>query len=83
MLFRTTELKFEVVISLDHYALEELQWWLSSIDMVNGNLIRPPILTLFIRTDASKAGWGEVCQGSIQMSVGQMTNELRTQTYDN
>ena len=80
MPFRTTELKFEVVISLDHYALEELQWWLSSIDMVNGNLIRPPLLTLLIRTDASKAGWGEDCQGQHTNERG--SDDKRTQHTD-
>ena len=50
------------------------------VDMVNGNLIRPPILTLFIRTDASKAGWGEVCQG--QHTNERESDDKRTQHTD-
>ena len=53
---------FDVLITLDHDCLEELQWWVSNIDYVNGSPIRPPAPTFFITTDASKTGWGAVCE---------------------
>lgn len=50
-------------ITLDHNPLTELKWWLLDPDSVNGSPITPPAATLFITTDASKTGWGAVCQG--------------------
>lgn len=47
---------FDVSIALDHNPLDELKWWLLNIDSVNGSPITPPASTLFIKTDASKAG---------------------------
>ena len=53
---------FDVLITLDHDCLEELQWWVSNIDYVNGSPIRPPAPTLFITTDVSKTGCDPVCK---------------------
>ena len=49
---------FDVFITLDHNSLEELRWWVSNINFVNGSPIRPPAPTLFITTDASQDGMG-------------------------
>ena len=73
----TAEQNFDVVISLNHKALEELKWWLLNIDSVNDSLIRPPIPTLFVTTDASKTGWGAVFQG--QRTNGRWSDDERLQ----
>ena len=54
---------FDVTVLLDYNSLRELKWWMSNIDSVNGSPITPPLATLCITTDASKTGWGAVCQG--------------------
>ena len=53
---------FDVIITLDHDSLEELHWWVSNINSVTGSPIRPPVPTLFTTTEASKIGWGVVCE---------------------
>ena len=68
---------FDVTITLDHDSLEELHWWVSNINSVNGSPIRPPAPTLFITTDASKTGWGAVCKS--QRTNGHWSDSERTQ----
>ena len=68
---------FDVNLTLDHNPLEELRWWVSNIDSVNGSPIRPPAPTLFITTDASKTGWGAVCE--TQRTNGRWSVSERTQ----
>ena len=68
---------FDVNLTLDHNPLEELCWWVSNIDSVNGSPIRPPAPTLFITTDASKTGWGAVCE--TQRTNGRWSVSERTQ----
>ena len=68
---------FDVFITLDHNSLEELRWWVSNINFVNGSPIRPPAPTLFITTDASKTGWGAVCES--QRTNGRWSVSERTQ----
>ena len=68
---------FDVLITLDHNSLEELHWWVSNITSVNGSSIRPPAPTLFITTDASKTGWGTVCES--QCTNGRWSDSERTQ----
>ena len=68
---------FDLIITLDHKSLEELHWWVSNINSVNGSPIRPPPLTLFITTDASKTGWGAVCEN--QRTNGRWSDSERTQ----
>ena len=53
---------FDLIITLDHDSLEELHWWVSNINSVNGSPIRSPAPTLFITTDAFMTGWGAVCE---------------------
>ena len=38
---------FDATITLDHDSLEELHWWVSNINSVNGSPIRPPAPTLY------------------------------------
>ena len=72
---------FDVTITLDHDSLEELHWWVSNINSVNGSPIRPPaptlLSTLFITTDASKTGWGAVCES--QRTNRRWSDSERTQ----
>ena len=68
---------FDVTITLDHDSLEELHWWVSNINSVNGSPIRPPAPTLFITTDACKTGWGAVCES--QRTNGRWSDSEGTQ----
>ena len=68
---------FDVPITLDHNSLAELHWWVSNITSVNSSPIRPPAPTLFITTDASKTGWGAVCES--QRTNGRWSDSERTQ----
>ena len=68
---------FDVIITLDHDSLEELHWWVSNINSVNGSPIRPPAPTLFITTDASKTGWGAVYES--QCTNRRWSDSERTQ----
>ena len=42
---------------------EELQWWIPKLQIFNGRYLIQPQNFLTIMTDASKKGWGAVCQG--------------------
>ena len=68
---------FDVLTTLDHDSLEELHWWVSNINSVNGSPIAPPAPMLFITTDASKAVWGAVCES--QRTNGRWSDSERTQ----
>lgn len=68
---------FNVTIALDYNSLDDLHWWVSNINSVNGSPIRPPAPTLFITTDASKTGWGAVCES--QRTNGHCSDSKRTQ----
>ena len=68
---------FDVLITLDHDSLEELHWWVSNIHSVNGSPMRSPAPTLFLTTDASKKGWGAVCES--QRTNGRWSDSERTQ----
>ena len=50
---------------------------MSNINSVNGSPIKPPAPTLFITTDASKTGWGAVCES--QRTNGRWSDSERTQ----
>ena len=69
---------FDVTITLDHDSLEELHWWVSNINSVNGSPIRPPAPTLFITTDASKTGRAQSAKVNVQTGVGQTANAHST-----
>ena len=68
---------FDVLIPLDHNSQEELRWWVSNINSVNGSPIRPPAPTLFITTEASKTGCGAVCES--QRTNGRWSDSECTQ----
>ena len=54
---------FDATIALSSEAREELHWWSAHLDAWNGRelLHSPPDLVM--ETDASRKGWGSVCQG--------------------
>ena len=54
---------FDSRISLSIEAIDELRWWLAHLDAWNGRALLHPSLDLIIETDASRMGWGAVCQG--------------------
>ena len=64
---------FDVIITLEHDSLEELHWWVSNINSVNGSPIRSPAPMLFITTDA----WGAVCES--QRTNGRWSDGERAQ----
>ena len=78
---------FDVIITLDHDSLEELYWWVSNINYVNGSPIRPPAPTLFITTDPSKTGWGTVCETGVGQTLElkaaflALKSSLKNQSY--
>ena len=50
-------------VTLNATAKEELAWWIKILELSNGrDFIQPPSQIL-MKTDASKKGWGAVCQG--------------------
>ena len=67
-----------VSVTLVRNPLEELKWWLSNIDTVNGSPIVPPAPTLFITSDASKTGWVRSSKGNVQTGVGRPRNPPNT-----
>ena len=54
---------FDATIFLSSEAREELHWWSAHLDAWNGRALLHPAPDLVIETDASKKGWGAVCQG--------------------
>jgi hypothetical protein len=52
---------YEAEVNLSPLSKQELQWWIQNIELCNGSPVTtpPPDLTIF--TDASKQGWGAVC----------------------
>ena len=54
---------FDATIALSSEAREELHWWSAHLDAWNGRALLRPAPDLVIETDASRKGWGAVCQG--------------------
>ena len=54
---------YDSQIVLNQECYEELQWWLTQLDALNGRAILTPPPNLVIETDASTQGWGTVCNG--------------------
>jgi len=53
---------YETEITLTEESKQELRWWLYNLQQWNGKAIISPNPDLMITTDASKKGWGAVCQ---------------------
>ena len=54
---------YQATVFLNSNSKEELQWWIQNLQIFNGRYLFQPQNFLTIRTDASKRGWGAVCQG--------------------
>ena len=54
---------FNSRIPLSVEAIGELRWWLAHLDAWNGRALLHPSPDLIMETDASRMGWGAVCQG--------------------
>ena len=59
---RTTQC-CQASVLLNSNSKEELQWWIQNLQIFNGRYLIQPQNFLAIRMDASKKGWGAVCQG--------------------
>ncbi len=60
---------------LDQKAREDLNWWLSSLDSVNGKPISPRTPDIIIYSDASLKGWGAYSSG--RKARGPWTSEQK------
>ena len=80
MLLTTALMKvnsYESIIKLTAECKEEIRWWMTHLEEVNGRAVTvsPPDIT--IETDASLIGWGAAWQK--QMLQGHWTEEERTE----
>ena len=60
--FRATQC-YQATVLLNRNSKEELEWWIQNLQIFNRRCLIQPQTFLTIRTDASKKGWGAVCQG--------------------
>ncbi|XP_057294612.1 uncharacterized protein LOC130623139 [Hydractinia symbiolongicarpus] len=54
---------YQAVVHLDPQALWEIHWWLDNLALAQGRSLLKSLQRVIIQTDASKQGWGAVCQG--------------------
>ena len=54
---------FQANMTLSAASVRELEWWISNIPFAKKLISHPPP-TVVIQSDASKKGWGAVCNGS-------------------
>ena len=54
---------FDAMTALSTEAKDELQWWLAHLNAWNGRALVRPSPDVIIEKDASRTGWGAVCQG--------------------
>ena len=67
---------------LDTSCMEDLQWWLSSIDTWNGKVVKDEHINLQLTTDASSSGWGgwiqnERAQGFWTQDISRQSSNYR------
>ena len=56
---------YSTQILLSPLAREDLEWWLHEASGWNGRSLQPTPPELELETDASQAGWGAYCQGTL------------------
>ena len=56
---------YEDTILLHKEAKIELDWWVQNLDVNDGRCILSTAPQIVIQSDASKSGWGAVCQGQL------------------
>ena len=54
---------YVVTVTLNAMVKEELAWWIKNLEFSNGQAFIQPPSQIVMRGDASKKGWGAVCQG--------------------
>lgn len=54
---------YSSLVTLSEGAKNDLEWWISNLDKMNGQPIHQDLPALIITTDASLFGWGAHCQG--------------------
>ena len=69
-------------LTLDVASVNDLQWWLSSIDTWNGKVIKEEHIDFQLTTDASLSGWGrwilnERAQGILTPDVRRQSSNYR------
>ena len=55
---------YQTKVKLNQQSLAELKWWKENLFLLNSKPLKIRIPQLIIQTDASKTGWGAVCQGN-------------------
>ena len=53
---------FDAKVSLDVGAKKDLEWWAQNITTWNGQNIHPKPTDVRMKMDASKVGWGAICE---------------------
>ena len=54
---------YKATATLNAMVKEKLAWWIKNLELNNGRAIIQPPSQILMQTDASKKGWGAVCQG--------------------
>ena len=71
---------YDATIALSIEAREELRWWLAHLSAWNGRALLHPSPDLVIETDASRSGWGAVCQG---VQTGELWSQMEQRLHIN
>ena len=67
---------FDTPVNLDSESLEDLDFWIRSLDLWNARAIEFPVASLVISSDASNTGWG-ACSGERSVSGHWMSSERK------
>ena len=71
---------FDATTALSTEAKDELQWWLAHLNAWNGRALLRPSPDVIIETDASRSGWGAVCQG---VTTGGLWSQMEKKLHIN
>ena len=71
---------FDATIALSVEAKDELRWWLAHLNAWNGRALLRPSPDVIIETDASRIGWGAVCQG---VTTGGLWSQMEQKLHIN
>ena len=71
---------YDAQVVLSQASKEDLQWWINHLREFNGRKIAIDQNPLIIQTDASKQGWGTVCQN---VKIGGYWSESEKQNHIN
>ena len=71
---------FDATIALSVEAKDKLRWWLAHLNAWNGRALLRPSPDVIIETDASRTGWGAVCQG---VTTGGLWSQMEQKLHIN